>query len=409
MRILLVSDYATLTGGAEISLDWIRTALRARGHTVLWFSTTARPSAGPSLADAAGRGTTSAARTLLQSANPWAAAALRRVLADFQPDVVHVKVFLTQLSPLILPVLRGWPSLYHAAWYRVVCPLGTKRLPNGAACHHPWGRACLAEGCLPLHDWLPLEVQRALLRRWRGVIGAVIANSDTTRRQLVAGGWPVTAVIPNGTPARPARPPLSGPPLVACSGRLVPEKGVEVLLRAFARVHAALPAARLVVVGDGPQRPVLAALAAQLGVSAAVTFTGYVPPDQIEPHVARAWVQAVPSVWAEPFGMVAIEAMMRGTAVVASRSGGLAEIVRDGQTGRLVAPGAVAAWAEALLALLQNPALAERWGAAGRALALAEYSMDRQVDGLLPLYHALAAGRQPAYPPPPATRESVRP
>lgn len=396
MRILLVNDYATLTGGAEISLAWLAEAFRARGHAVHWFASSARTETGPSLADSTGRGTTSAARALLQTANPWAAAALRRVLADFRPDVVHVKVFLTQLSPLILPVLRGWPSLYHAAWYRAVCPLGTKRLASGADCHHPWGRACLAERCLPLHDWLPLQAQRALLARWRGVFGAVIANSDSTRRHLLAGGWAVDGVLPNGTPVRPARPPLAGPPVIAYAGRLVPEKGVDVLLRAFAQVRAALPAAQLLVLGDGPQRAALETLAAQLGLGPSVSFTGYLPPEAAEARLAGAWVQAVPSLWAEPFGMVAIEAMMRGTAVVASRGGGLADTVRDGATGRLLPPGDVAAWAAALLPLVQSPALAEQWGAAGRERALADYALDGQVDRLLALYHALAAGPRPA-------------
>ena len=395
MRVLLVNDYATLAGGAETSLAAVRAGLRARGHSVRWFSTTARSSAGPRLADAVGRGTTSAARALLQAANPWAAAALRRELATFQPDVVHVKVFLTQLSPLILPVLRGWPSLYHAAWYRAVCPVGTKRLPTGAACQHAWGRACLQEGCLPLRDWLPLEAQRGLLRRWRGAFGAVIANSESTRCRLAEGGWPVTAVIPNGTPPQPARPPLSDPPLVVFAGRLVPEKGADMLLRAFAAVHAALPEARLLIAGEGPERPALEALAAQLGLTAAVTWAGYVPPDELERRLAPAWVQVVPSQWDEPFGQVAIEAMMRGTAVLASRAGGLADVVRDGQTGRLLPPGDEAAWTAALLEALRGRERAEQWGAAGRAVALAEYTLDRQLDRLLAVYHTLAARAQP--------------
>jgi glycosyltransferase involved in cell wall biosynthesis len=118
--------------------------------------------------------------------------------------------------------------------------------------------------------------------------------------------------------------------------------------------------------------------------------------------LAGAWVQVVPSLWAEPFGMVAIEAMMRGTAVLASRGGGLAEIVRDGETGRLLPPGDVAAWSSALLALLQSPALAEQYGAAGRERALQEYTLDHQLDWLLALYHTLLAGA-------PALAEPARP
>ncbi len=401
MRILLLNDYATLTGGAEISLARLQAALRARGHTVAWFASAARTVSGPLLADRTTRGTIASWRALLQTANPWAPGALRQMLADFRPDVVHVALFLTQLSPLILPVLRGVPSLYHAVWYRAVCPVGTKYLPTGAACPHPWGRACLAEGCLPLRDWVPLMLQRGLLRRWREVFGAVVAISEATRQQLVAGGWPVTMVMPNGTPLQPARPPLAGPPLLAFAGRLVAEKGGVVLLRAFAQVAARLPAARLLILGTGPQQPALEALAMQLGLREAVTFAGYVPPDQLEQRLADAWVQVVPSLFAEPFGMVAIEAMMRGTAVVASDHGGLADIVRDGQTGRLVPPGDVSALADALLSLLQAPALAEQMGAAGRVRALAEYTLDRQVDQLLALYGELAAqppsGHRPAH------------
>jgi glycosyltransferase involved in cell wall biosynthesis len=104
---------------------------------------------------------------------------------------------------------------------------------------------------------------------------------------------------------------------------------------------------------------------------------------------ASAWVQVVPSRWAEPFGLAAVDAMMRGTAVIASDSGGLSEIVREGETGFLIPPGNVGALAKALLCLLQNREWAEQMGRAGRQVAVDQFSETTFVDKFVHLYHTL--------------------
>ena len=131
MRILLVGDYGTPEGGAEIATIQLRDGLRRLGHDARLFASSAQTSMSPSVADEHCFGTTSSFRTLVQTANPSAAHSLRRVLRAYQPDVVHVGVFLTQLSPLILPLLRGRTSVYHAHWLRAICPTGMKVLPSG--------------------------------------------------------------------------------------------------------------------------------------------------------------------------------------------------------------------------------------------------------------------------------------
>jgi glycosyltransferase involved in cell wall biosynthesis len=392
MRILLVSDYGTPTGGAEIQFLGMRERLRSQGHEVRLFTSSARPTAVPIAADDTCLGTTSPLRTLLQTANPWAAGALRAVLRRFRPDVVHVKIFLTQLSPLILPVLRGVPALYHAVWYRAVCPTGTKLLPDGAACAHPAGAACLREGCLPPRDWAPLMLQMAMWRRWRGAFDLVVANSAATRAQLLAGGIGPVEIIWNGVRPRPMRPPLPAEPLAVFAGRLVREKGVDLLLWAFATVAARLPAARLLIIGEGPERAALERLTAELGLAGRVELTGRLDRDELERRCAAAWLQAVPSRWDEPFGIVAAEAAMRGTAVVASGSGGLGEIVEDGRTGLLVPPGDVAALAEALLALLGDRERAEELGRRGHERARAEFNEETVADKFLACYRTIQAG-----------------
>ena len=173
MRILILNDYGSLFGGAEIQIQLLRNALQARGHEVRLFTSSARPGGEPIHVEYTCKGTTSRFRTLLQTANPWAYQALHQAIQAFRPDVVHVSVFLTQLSPLILPLLRPVPSVYHVVWYRPICPLGTKMLPDGTVCSDPWGRACYRHQCLPLRDWLPLMLQMQAWDRWRDVFDVV--------------------------------------------------------------------------------------------------------------------------------------------------------------------------------------------------------------------------------------------
>ncbi|MBW4495131.1 MAG: glycosyltransferase family 4 protein [Oscillatoria princeps RMCB-10] len=389
MKILLVNDYGTPTGGAELMMLALREGLRQRGHDARLFASCAKGGAAESLADFECFGTTSSFRTLLQTANPPAAVKLRRVLAEFQPDIVHVKIFLTQLSPLILPLLKDIPSLYHVAWYRAICPLGTKMLPDGTSCIDRAGAVCYTKGCLPLRDWLPLMLQMKLWRQWRDAFNLIVANSEATKRRLVAEGIEPVEVVWYGIPIRPQRPPLSSPPTVAFAGRLVWEKGADILVRAFAKVAAEIPQARLLVAGDGPERDALASLISEHKLQQNVTFLGHLSREEMELHFASAWVQAVPSRWQEPFGIVAAEAMMRGTAAVASGSGGLTEIVRDGHTGFLIPPEDAGALTEALLRLLQNRDLAEQMGRSAREVALKDFSEATFVDRFIQLYKSL--------------------
>jgi len=140
-------------------------------------------------------------------------------------------------------------------------------------------------------------------------------------------------------------PPADGPVLAV--GRLVPEKGFDVLIRAAAKASVSV-----VIVGDGGEEPALRALADEVGAD--VTFAGPVAPDELGPHYRAARLVAVPS-HREGFGLVAAEALASGRAVVASSVGGLAQVVADGVTGRLVPAGDVSALADALVTT--DPAL----------------------------------------------------
>jgi glycosyltransferase involved in cell wall biosynthesis len=193
-------------------------------------------------------------------------------------------------------------------------------------------------------------------------------------------------ITPNGEPE-----PYAGEgPRLLCVGRLIPIKGHIVLLRAFAAAKRELPGLTLDVAGRGPLEPALRALARELGIADSVRFLGYVAP--IQSAIERAAIVVVPSM-GEGFGMVALEAMERARPVIAAEIGGLGELVRDGETGLLVAPGEAEPLRAAIVALAGNLERAAEMGRAGRKRALLEFLEQRCVDRTEILYRsALASG-----------------
>lgn len=172
-------------------------------------------------------------------------------------------------------------------------------------------------------------------------------------------------------------------------GRIVPEKGLAHLLRAMHRMSSP---ARLVVNGEGSERPAMEALAHQLGLGERVEFIGWTTPDGLRASYAAADVVVVPSLWPEPFGLVGIEAMAYGKPVVAFRSGAIPEWLDNGATGYAVAPGDARELARRLDELLDDPALRVRMGRAASARVALEHS--RQLH-LSRIREAVAGARWP--------------
>jgi phosphatidylinositol alpha-1,6-mannosyltransferase len=170
-----------------------------------------------------------------------------------------------------------------------------------------------------------------------------------------------------------ARHALTNRPVIVCVSRLVPRKGQDVLLRALPLVHRAVPDAAVLLVGRGRYRGHLEALAAQLGISSAVVFTGGVPHGDLPAHYAAGDVFAMPcrtrraGMDVEGLGIVYLEASACGLPVVAGDSGGAPDAVRDGETGYVVDGRDVPAVAERLVGLLTDAGLRARMGTAGRA------------------------------------------
>ncbi len=228
----------------------------------------------------------------------------------------------------------------------------------------------------------------------------VILVSEAQRRRLFGGGNEKRVrVLHNAIdPEQPVRVSADdghgGPPatrkdgniwLVAV-GRLSPEKGFDILMRAFARLVHHRSDLRLVLVGDGQERRDLVRLARRLGVEDLVIFTGYseTPGD----YMKQADIVILPS-RSEGIPNVALEAMALCKPVVATRVGGTPEVIRHDREGLLVAPGDPEALALAVERLLNDPAKAEMLARNGRERIRADFSPEKRVGCMLALYREL--------------------
>ena len=340
MRVLLITDWMSGAGGAEWYMSWVREGLRAAGDEVKLLTSSAG-SAGDGSAEYRAYGTDSlAARALLQIVNPFAVANVRSALRHFRPDVVLVNMFEHHLSPAILTLLRDVRSVLTVTDYKCICPVGSKLLPDGSLCTKPAGAICRRYGCVSLPHWLRDQPRYALIRTGLRWFDRVLACSRWVQRELEQNGissehLPLPVPLPR---LEFRRAPAPYPLFVYC-GRLDREKGVILLLRAFARLRTIAPMSHLRIVGRGPQQLMLEQLVDVLNLREAVTFRGWVAPGDVELELVDAWALVAPSLWAEPLGLVALEAIVRGVPVIASSSGGFGETVEHGTSGLLFRNG----------------------------------------------------------------------
>jgi glycosyltransferase involved in cell wall biosynthesis len=200
------------------------------------------------------------------------------------------------------------------------------------------------------------------------------------------------SVLPNPAPALPALPPreelrerlgLNGATL-AFAGRLTAQKSLEVALEALAEADGV----RLVLAGDGDRRQALEVYAAELGLAERVRFLGPRPREQVLELFRAADAALLSSSW-ENFPHTVVEALAVGTPVLATATGGVAEVVRDGENGLLVAPGDADALGKAIRRYFGDPALRERLGAAA-AESVARFSRDELLGRLEQVLLAVA-------------------
>ncbi len=230
--------------------------------------------------------------------------------------------------------------------------------------------------------------------------GALTAITDDCRQHALRAGAPDASIhlVFNGTdlrrfsPAPGGKPvdPRYGPLMVFACRQLFPRKGIRFLIEAAAKLTPRFPELRVVVAGDGFERPELIKLAETLGIGERVTFLGWVPNSDLPPYYRAAAISVIPSL-EEGFGIPAAEAMGCETPVVASDAGGLPEVVEHGVTGLIVPRGDSNALADAMGSLLADPARRAEMGRAGRERALRLFDWDRTAEQFEKIYASVMA------------------
>ncbi len=292
---------------------------------------------------------------------------LERVLARFRPDLVHTHLVHADLHGTLAARWAGLPvvsSRHNDDPFRQGLLLGLGlRVVNSLQARVIAISRAVAE-FTERYEGVP-AAKLSVVR-----YGLPFGLTHPTRRGDVRAGWEVG----------------DDNCLLVTVGRLVAQKGHEFLLRALARLGPSTPAGqplKLAIVGEGPLRADLTRLAEELGVARQVILAGF--RSDVRDVMAAADLYVHPSLW-EGFGLVLLEAMAAGRAVVASRVSAIPEVVVDGVTGLLVEPREPALLAEAIAGLLATPGQVSRMGYAGMERLRNAFSVERMIDETLAVY-----------------------
>jgi glycosyltransferase involved in cell wall biosynthesis len=273
--------------------------------------------------------------------------------------------------------------------------------------HWPFPHAPLAELSLHGAPWVATchGAELAMARRSPVIAGilrssllradVLSCNSSHTRSEIEALSGRTATVIPYGATAVAGgrvreKTPTNDPALLLFSGRLIQRKGVDYLIRALPQVLQRRNV-KLLITGEGDRRLEWEALAARLGLGDQVQFLGFVTTDRLAELYETCDAYVHPAIFddnndTEGLGVVLVEALANRCPVVASRVGGIVDVILDEQTGLLVPEKDERALATAILRLLEDPALARRLGDAGHDFAVRHFDWERITDATETLY-----------------------
>ena len=412
MRILHVNKFFDLHGGAEVYVHRLMRAQCDAGHEVHIFSTNSDknlPSDDKKYFVT--RHTLNAWEGPLQDAtkalhllwNREAEQAMRRMLKELKPDVVHVHNVYHHLSTSVLRPIREYriPCVQTLHDYKLVCP-NYKMYTQEAVCERCKGgnyRNAIRYNCvfasLPGNALVALEMKLTkTLQTYEKTMQAFICPSHFMQEKMEDWGEPAKKMkyIPNPV-AVSAEPAPRGGGYLLYAGRLSKEKGVQSFLEAAVQ----LPNLPVKIAGRGPEEGALQQLVRSAGAKH-IEFVGFQSPDALAKIRARAEAVVVPSTCYENASTALLEAMADGLPCLTTRIGGNPELITDAEEGWLVAPGDVHDWLATLRGFQSTPAKErERRGMNARQKILAGFTWDKHLTRLDHVYQdAIQTARQSA-------------
>ncbi|MFI9553894.1 glycosyltransferase [Nonomuraea endophytica] len=402
MRILHVNKFLYRRGGAETYMLDLADLQEARGDQVAFFSMRHPDNVETRFAEHFPRyvemnplprgpiGKLRGAGRMLWSRS--ARRGIAQVIEEFRPDLAHLHNIYHQLSPSVLAALKaaGVPIVMTLHDYKLACP-SYSFLDKGKPCtacvggslREPVRRRCKGGS---LSASMAVAVETWIHRRFdaygpvhRFICPSKFMAGQLTEARIFPDRLRVLDHFADSLGMEPKSEP--GGPLV-CVGRLSPEKGIDVAIRAVGMLRGK---AQLVIAGDGPEWVALERLADEVAPGR-VHFTGKLDRVRVLELIRSATALVVPSRWYENQPMTILEAFACGVPVIGTAMGGIPELVVDGATGRLVPPDDPLMLSSAALALLRNPDASLAMGKAGREVAVRRFSPEGHLNGLREIY-----------------------
>jgi glycosyltransferase involved in cell wall biosynthesis len=321
---------------------------------------------------------------------------ITRLIEETKPEIAHIHNIHAHLTTSILAPLKraGIPIVWTLHDYKLVCP-NSDLLSVGKICercipnrfHHVLLRRC-KKGSLGASLVAMLVALHDRMTRVPSRVDRFIAPSRFLERKLAEGGFDPDKIawLPNFVDVEESS---TGPggDYYLYFGRLSREKGIDILIRAAAR----LGRGRLRILGDGPERPALERLAAEQG-AADIKFLGHRSGEELRRILCGAQFVVLPSRWYENLPFSIMEAFAAGRPVVASDLGGIPEMVDDGVNGFLFPSGDEGALADRIATLLDSPELREEMGRRGWEKSREIYNAEYHYGRIMEIYGELSSG-----------------
>lgn len=374
MKILLAHNAYQQRGGEDAVVEAEAALLRSRGHQVQEYQRH-------------NNDLTATGRAQVAVGTLWSTRTMHEVTAllqDARPDILHVHNTFPLISPSLYwaAAAAGVPVVQTLHNFRLLCPQAML-LREGRVCESCVGRlplpgvlhACYRASRSQTGMLAGMLVLHRALGTWAHKVHRYIALNEFCRAKFIEGGLPAARIAVKANFVDLPPPPASARAGLLYVGRLAPEKGIGVLVRAA----GALPTGSLRVAGNGPEQ-------ASLAGTAAVLPLGALGGAKVVAEMQRASALVLPSLWFENFPRTLVEAFACGLPVIASRLGAMAELVEDGVTGLLVAPGDATDLALKMQWALDHPERMAEMGQAARGVYEARYTADINHAQLLAIY-----------------------
>lgn len=378
MKILMVNDYKDTIGGTETYMHTIISQLEKLGHEVTLF--TSDITSEEYFSVGYNKTFLSYLLRIFNFSYFWK---FRKVMSSFHPDIIHIHNIYNEISPSILLFLNHKAIIMTVHGSQMISPVSLQTDRTGKPC-----KETICEGCLNCIGWkgaMYEAIKRSVYKRLLKKIKLYIAPSNYVKGILEQKKYLPVIRIYNGIHLFPYEKLINSENILYV-GRLTTEKGIMVLIKAFAKVIKKIPDATLMIVGKGYLKESLEKKVLDLQLAKNISFAEAVNSDSMKIFYTDATIVVIPSIYPDNLPTVGLEAFSVGRTIIGSKIGGIPEIIKHNITGVIVDPGNVNQLATGILMLLSDKKVLEKMSRNARKYAEDTFDIKKHVITLYKVY-----------------------